>query len=223
MPVRQEIGCPPGNALISMKPQYGDLEGSIYIPRNAPSKAPSGRMGRVEQVVPWIEGVKSWIFVQGKLEAHEAWRRNQEYIDMLGKYVICKHAKLLAGEVFVCRFEYIESIVPENAVPPADTLGRCTRCKSKGGGNILLGPDGYCPICGFNLQGKHQTEEAIDITEEMIDHMVRIPMEIDHMMKTGGKAVKGTVISYPGQEKRGSVKVADSSVLNAMMKHLKGK
>jgi len=207
-----------GHAIIHMKPAYGDFEGDMYIPKGAKSRTTIGRMGQVLSVTMFKPGVNSLVFVNGKLKARPQYIHNDCYRGMLEKFVLCRHATLIFGELYDCRLEHIQSIVPEEAIPTEDELGRCRSCKSDGEGNILLDHAGFCPNCGFNRHGLHQAMVEMDITEADIDHLVRNPAEVDHFMNTGGKAVDGTIISYPGQKNRSGNVMADLHELNKFMK-----
>ena len=213
-----QLVAQPGHALIGMKNRYGDFEGDIYIPKNAPSRIAVGRMGLIVSVGEFPEGRNSMVFVDGILRPRPMYLYNDIFKDLLEKYVLCKNATLIFGELYDVRLEFVQSVVPADAMPSEDELGRCRTCKSSGEGNILLGPDGFCPNCGFNVQGIHESEDAINVTEGDIDAIVRNPAEVDHMMRTGGKAVKGTVFSYGGQKHHGGNDMARLHELNEFMK-----
>jgi len=213
----------PGHAIIGMKNRYADFEENLYIPRNAPSRVAVGRMGMVVSIMGYPEDRNSMVFVKGKLKPRPMYLYNKTFWGLLGRYVLCKNATLMYGELYDVRLENIQSVVPAEAMPSENELGRCRTCKSSGEGNILLGPDGFCPNCGFNQYGQHINEDAIDVSEDDIDHCVRIPGEIDHIMRTGGKAVTGRVISYPGQRNRGGNDLAQVNELNQFMKNRMGK
>ena len=105
-------------------------------------------------------------------------------------------------------------VVGEEVEPQEAMVGRCLQCKSKGEANILLGGDGFCPVCGLNMFGEHV--DARDLAgmfandREMHDNMVRIPAELQHMHNHGG-ALKGKIFSYPGQMNHTAPKVTQIS------------
>jgi len=201
----------PGQAFIGMTAQYGDRVTDIVIPKS--SQIVTGRVGQVVAVNPFPENELSWVYANGKKQAVEAWRLNPIYVQYMNEYVVCKHATLLWGELYRVRLENIESIVPEGAKPLPDDLGRCKRCRSSSGnGNILLGPDGYCPNCGQNVYNKHKSMECFKPSEGLIDALVRKPMEVDHFMRTKGKAVSSRVYSFGG----GGGKVQDNRMAVSM-------
>lgn len=191
----------PGHAILGMKNQYGDFEGDIFIPRNARSLASEGRLGQVLSLTQYMEGEESLVFVKGILRARKAYLKNAMFADLLGKFVVCRNARLIYGELYDVRLEFIGSVVPEDALPGEDDLGRCKRCPSTGEANILLGPDGYCPNCGFNKYDEHKSEEAITVDEWEVDEYVRNPAEVRHFMRTGGKRINSRMMSFPGQKK----------------------
>lgn len=195
----------PGRAIVGMENMYSDFEGNLFIPRNAPSRQILGRIGFVCSITLYPENQKSWIYDRGEKKAVHAWRENACYQDMFERYVVCEHARMMWGQLYSVRLEHIVCAVPKAAKASPDELGRCTQCTtartSKGvTRGILLGPDGYCPVCGFNILGKHKLEEVIDVTEEDINEFVRMPMEMDHIMRTGGKRLTNTAYSFPGQK-----------------------
>jgi len=208
----------PGRAFVGMHPMYSDYEGNVYIPRNAPSVKPSGRIGTVCSVTLYPEGKDSWQFDGGVRKLVPAWKKNKQYKRLLEKHVVCRNARLMWGMLFEVRLENIEAIVPDSFKVKFDPLGRCNRCLAPGGSaGILLGPDGFCPQCGFNNQDVHINELCVDIdlpdgtplrvrdasrdvSEEDIDFLVRQPAEMDHIMRTHGKRLGSKTISMPGQK-----------------------
>ena len=200
-----------GYALVGLRPLYQDFEGSFFIPRNARVLKMMGRVGEVCGITPYPDNQLSWVYEKGVLEAREAWRNNDEYISMLGKFVVCRQAVLVYGTLYTVRLEHMECIVPEGVRSPESDQERCRRCKAQGGElGVFLGMDGYCPVCGMNAFDEHITEEVIDVTETEIDGMVREPMEREHFLRTGGKAVNSTVYSYRGQKhRRGNIVLDD--------------
>jgi len=218
-----ELQAYPGRAIIAMHNRYGDFEGDVYIPKNAPSKISVGRMGMVVSITMFPEHQDSLVYVKGVLVPRPMWLYNDHYASLFEQYVLCKNARLIYDQLYDVRLEFVQSVVPEDAMPSEDELGRCRQCKSDGEANILLGPDGFCPNCGFNNQGIHESEDAIQVEEADIDFISRIPNEIEHCMRTGGKAVSGRVISYPGQRNRGGNVMANNHELNEFMKNYKGK
>jgi len=103
------------------------------------------------------------------------------------------------------RLEFIEATACEECEPSDSGVPRCKRCRSKGEANILLGPDGYCPVCGMNSYGEHI--DARDLRAmfhndpELYDHMILAPAERNHVRNHGG-ASKDVIISYAGQRHR---------------------
>lgn len=215
----------PGHALVGLRPMFHDYEGPLYIPENARSMKSMGRIGVVCAVTPYPENQLSWVYERGLEVAREAWRHNQQYISMLGKHAVCRSAVLLYGMLYSVRLEHLECVVPEEAKASEDELGRCRKCKAPHGElGVLLGPDGYCPNCGLNTFDEHFDDQLLKaVTEWEIDQLVRKPMEMAHFMDTGGKALKGNAISYPGQKNRGTVTPADDKDLNEFMRNMKGK
>lgn len=214
----------PGHALVGMKARYGDFEGQIAIPDSARSKTTVGRLGQVCSVNPYPEYQNNLVFERGKLVARPAWKMNKTYTDLLGKFVICQNASLLWGELYSVRLEFIESIAPEDIEATEAAVQRCYQCKSKGEANILLGADGYCPICGMNKYKEHI--DAVDLRqmlgedETLRDNILRIPLEIQHVLNDGG-ALKGKVFSFPNQKHHGSPRKANLDALSK--KRLGGK
>lgn len=192
-----EIACP-GHALIGMKMLYGDREGDIIIPRNARSRATIGRMGLVVAVTVYPVDELSWVYDRGVPKAKKAWLNNEMYANLHMKYVACHNATYLYGQLYDVRLEHIDGIVPEEAIPSPSELGRCLTCKSPGAGNVLLGPDGYCPSCGFNLYREHKSLEQFKASESDLDWLVRQPAELNHLRRTGGKRKSTRMISFPG-------------------------
>jgi len=216
--MRHEMAMP-GHALIGMKTMYGDWAGDIVIPENAKSADTIGRMGQVGSVTLYPEGELSWVYEAGVEKAVEAWKLNDAYRDLLEKYVVCYNATLIYGQLYDVRLEHIVSIVPQEALPTPDELGRCLRCKSSGAGNVLLGPDGYCPMCGMDLHGNHKALEQFTADEGDIDAFVRLPAEMEHMQRTGGKRISRRVTSFPGAKgKEFSQDVASDDELNDTMR-----
>ena len=227
----------PGRAFVGMRNMFSDFEDGILIPKNAKSMTPMGRFGQVAAITPYPEGRNSWVFEHGHLESRPAWKQNEEYIKLLGEWVVCRNAKMIWGQLYEVRLEFIETIVPEEARPEDDAVGRCKRCRSTGEANILLGPDGFCPVCGFNKYDVHITTVATfvqtpdgaipivvdEVSESEIDQYVRKPAEIEHFLRTGGKAVTGRVYSFPGQKHHGTVDQAVTEELSDFMKHWGGK
>lgn len=212
----------PGFALIGMKPRYGDFDGQICIPNAARSRATTGRIGLVCSVNPYPEGRNSLIFEQGKLVSRPAWRMNEWYTSLLEKHVVCRNATMVWGWLYSVRLEFIESLACEEAEASADEVGRCMRCRSKGEANILLGQDGYCPVCGFNAYDEHIDERDLRAIYEndpaLFDNMIRIPAEIQHVLGGGG-ALNGKIISYAGQKNRSALK---KNVANDRFRRLLG-
>lgn len=207
---KQLIACP-GYAFIGMKPRYGDFEGQIAIPGTARSKATTGRIGVVCSVNPYPEGRNSLIFESGELVSRPAWRMNDWYTSLLEKYVICRNATHAWGSLYTVRLEFIESEACAEVEPKEDEVERCLRCRSQGEANILLGQDGFCPVCGMNKYGEHIDE--LDLRsifandDNLYDNMIRVPAELQHLLNGGG-AIKGNPTSYAGQKSKKSIKKA---------------
>lgn len=212
----------PGHALIGMKPRYGDFEGQIAIPGSARSRQTIARLGQVCSVNPYPEGKDSMVYEKGKLVPKPAWRDNDLYTGLLGQYVLVRNPVRVFGELFTVRLEFIESTAFEDMEPQASDVKRCFQCRSKGEANILLGPDGYCPVCGYNEYHEHIDEidlrEMFGGDEDLKDHIIRIPLELQHMLNNGG-AMKGNIISYAGQKNRSAVKKADMNELTRRILH----
>ncbi|MHC4616323.1 MAG: hypothetical protein ACYTEQ_01080 [Planctomycetota bacterium] len=189
----------PGWALIGMNMQYGDREGQIRIPESAWSRTPLGRVGYVASITPYPEGVASLVYEHGELVPRPAWRDNERYIALLDKYVICRKAKWLTGNLHRCRLEFIDSVVPERCRPKASELGRCVRCQTKGEANMLLGADGYCPVCGMNAAGAHKEDDLMDVDDAVVDQ-IRKAVELDHFQRNGGLRLFDKTVSVPGQK-----------------------
>jgi len=214
----------PGHAIVGMRPMYADMEGAFYIPRNARTAAMMGRVGEVCGITPFVDNALSWVYERDNLMARHAYMHNAEYIALLGKLVVCRQAVLIYGMLYSVRLEHIECVVPEGARVDEDELGRCRRCKAPGGElGVLVGPDGYCPICGRNRYGEHITQEVVDISEYELDQFVRRPAEQAYLQMSGGKALKGNAISYPGQNSRRTPTVSADDVLSDWAKHEKEK
>ena len=157
------------------------------------------------------EGQDSWVYEDGFKVPKQAWRENNTYNSLLGKWVLVRNAQMLWDRLYVVRLEFIECEVPEACVPEEDEVTRCKRCPSIGASNILMGPDGYCPVCGYNVHDQHVSHQEMTVTEAEIDHMLRNPAELHHLLTTGGKALNDTIISYPGQKHKSRVKQAERS------------
>jgi hypothetical protein len=207
-----------GHAFVVMKPAFGDYEGDFYIPKGAKSKTTCGRMGCIESITLYREDVNSPVFVNGVLKMRPMYIFNDFYADLYKKFVICRNATLIFGQIYDVRLEHIQGVIPEEAQPSEDELGRCRQCKSSGEANILLGPDGFCPQCGFNKHGIHESADELEVSESDIDFLVRNPAEVDHFMSTGGKALKNTIYSFGGQKHRGGNNVAALHELNKIMR-----
>lgn len=214
----EQIIAYPGHALVGMKPRYGDFDGQIAIPGTARSRKIIGRLGTVCSINPYPKGRNSLIFEQGKLVSRPAYLMNKYYTTLLGKLVLCKNAKLAFGTLYKVRLEDIESTACEGIeMSDENEVARCFQCHSAGEANILLGPDGYCPVCGLNKYHEHIDSKDIKAmmsnNDKLRDHILRIPTEVEHVLKGGG-ALKGNVISYPGQRNRsGLVKAKLSDVV----------
>lgn len=216
----------PGHALVGLRPVFNDFRGGpLVIPERARSLNRMGRVGQVCAITPYPEGQLSWVYECCEEVAREAWRHNAFYMNMLGKFVVCRSVVHLFGILYSVRLEHIESVVPQEASADDDELGRCRTCRPPQGElGVLLGPDGYCPQCGFNVYGEHIDEQILRPVEEWeLDHFVRQPAEVAHVMETGGKAIHGRVISYPGQRHRGTVTPADDRDLNEFMRNMRRK
>jgi hypothetical protein len=218
-----DVQARPGQALVAMKPSYGDFDEVIYIPKGSKSRTPAGRMGQVISITMYPEGVNSLAFVKGVLKPMPMYVFNDYSRKMLEKFVLCRFPTHLFGLIYMVRLEHIQAIVPDEMMPSEEELGRCKYCKTEGEGNVLLGHDGFCPNCGFNKHDVHQSMAELDITEDDIDHLVRNPAEVDHFMRTGGKAVTGKVYSFAGQKNRGGNVMAELHELNRFMKERHGK
>lgn len=218
-----DIQARPGQALVAMKPSYGDFDELVYIPKGSKSRTPAGRMGQVISVTMFPEGEDSSVFVNGVLTPRPMYVYNDYYRQMLEKFVLCRFPTLVFGLIYMVRLEHIQAIVPEEVMPSEEELGRCKHCRTSGEGNILLGQDGFCPNCGFNKYDVHQSMAELDISEEDIDHLVRNPAEVDHVMRTGCKAVTGKIYSFGGQKHRGGNVMAELHELNWFMKERHGK
>ena len=214
----------PGRALVGMRPMYSDMEGAFYILRDARSAKMRGRVGQVCAITPYPKDQLSLVYERGELVARHAYRHNEEYIRMLDKLVICRQAVRMFGMLYSVRLEHLECIVPEGAKVDESELGRCTNCKAPGGElGVLLGPDGYCPVCGYNRYDEHISEEVVDISEYELNEFVRKPAEQAYLKLTGGKALKGNAISYPGQGSRHTLIVSADEVLSDWAKNEKEK
>ena len=211
---REQMIAYPGYALVGMKPRYGDFEGQLEIPGSARSRATIARLGLVCSVNPYPEGEDSLIYEKGKLVARPAWVRNADYTSLTGQYVLVRNAVRVIGELFSVRLEFIESTASEDVEPKQSDVKRCFQCRSKGEGNIILGSDGYCPICGYNEYHEHRDEqnlrEMFANDRDLEDHIIHIPAEVQHALNGGG-ALKGNVISFPGQKNRGGLTVGNVS------------
>lgn len=233
MTEEQDIFPLPGRAFVGMRPQYADFYGDIIIPKTAIRA--KGRIGKVCSVTLYPVGKNSWVFKSGEIHSVPAYKDNDQYSSLINQWVVCRNATLLWGMLYEVRLEHIMSMVPEEATPQEDDVGRCKRCRSQGEANILLGQDGFCPVCGYNEMDKHISEDCIiaqspwgemqlnvdRLGERDIDDLVRKPAELDHFMKTGGKAISNSIISFPGQKNRGGLNVAGDDELNDVMKRRK--
>jgi len=224
----------PGRAFVGMNPQYADFDGCIAIPLTA-QKRTQGRIGQVISVTLYPVNKLSIVFKHGKTHSVPAFKDNDQYADLLGEYVVCRNATLVHSMIYEVRLEHIMSIVPEDAIPESEDVPRCKRCRSKGEANIILGGDGYCPVCGFDEADRHISQDCImvpseygdmqianpHLSESDIDAFVRNPAEADHIRRTGGKSIEGKIISYPGQVNRSRLEKTFDHELNEIFKRRK--
>lgn len=209
---------PPGRAFVMMREQYYDYEDAVTLSENARMRSSLGRVGVIMAVSRYPEGQDSWVYEEGFKVPKQAWRENNKYNSLLGKWVLVRNAKMLWDRLYVVRLEFIECEVPEECVPECSEVSRCKRCPSTGEANILIGPDGYCPVCGYDASDRHITQKEMSASEVEIDHMLRNPAELHHIMTTGGRALTGRIISYPGQINRSKLKQAEKSALREYLR-----
>jgi len=154
----------PGRVFVGMRPKLFDIEGLIFIPEKY--KYPQSRVGVCTGVTVYPENKAVWVWDKGKRVKRVMSGHNREMIDMVGKWVACSNGRMVQGNLFEVRFEDVWAIVPELSDVSVDEVPRCQRCKSTGEGNILLGGDGFCPVCGYNEQGLHISKKVITVTDD---------------------------------------------------------
>jgi len=154
-----------GHAFVGMETKYGDMEGIIWIPEKA--RRVLGKIGICTAYTPWEKKLYE-VWEEGKLVAREAYRWNDLYEGIIGKQVVIETGRIIQGCLYDVRLEHIHAIDPdcEAEFVMDHEIPRCPRCKSKGELNILLGSDGYCPVCQMNTAGDLAKDAEVGISDQ---------------------------------------------------------
>jgi len=192
----------PGRAFVALEPNYKDIEGMIYIPKTA--KRAQLRTGLCIAVSGYPRDQRSHIFSKGQIFSAPAYKMNETYAAMINKKVIVTNARMVKGWIFEVRLSDIEAVAGKhlNVEASEEAVERCPRCRTKGEGNIMLGPAGYCPQCKFNLKGEHEDHRQFTLSGEMEDFLGD---DLERLKKHQDQAVNpGRIISFGGGKELGT-------------------
>jgi hypothetical protein len=167
---------------------------ATVIKENARKQDISGLVGRLCLFQTWAGQAFDW---------RVTWQ-GEEYPRI---FVYHLAASEIVGVCYEGRWVSLSGAHGGKTRPGEAGIRRCRTCKSKGEANMILDGDGVCPKCGCTPDGR----EHKDVTYALPDGTevkTRKPVDVnENDEETFGtprpKVVKGTAISYPGQEKRG--------------------
>jgi len=196
-----------GTCYVLPDARLGVMEGGIIIPEVG--RQTRARTGKCVARTLYVPGTRYilWHGTRGKQRSVAASKWNPIYDDLVGKYVAYRTGVVFDnGGEQVCRvrLEHVLAICDEPLKVIAEDIERCPFCKSKGEGNMLLDPHGYCVQCGKNLAGEHRDERVIKVSDDDVEVFGKTPKELMRERMPNRPADKPErVFSYPGQDRRG--------------------